>query len=84
MCIRDRYVAELEANDADAIENARVFVRDVMEDESNDMVEVRDYLRMRNFLHNHENEFEFSSTTFQALAQERDRRVSLRVAKVVA
>ena len=55
-----------------------------MEDESNDMVEVRDYLRMRNFLHNHENEFEFSSTTFQALAQERDRRVSLRVAKVVA
>ena len=81
---RIQYVAELEADDADAIENARVFVRDVMEDESNDMVEVRDYLRMRNFLHNHENEFEFSSTTFQALAQERDRRVSLRVAKVVA
>ena len=52
---RTQYVAELETDDADSIERARAFAQEVMEDESEDAVEVRDYLRMRNFLRRHEN-----------------------------
>ncbi|MEC4271663.1 helix-turn-helix domain-containing protein [Adlercreutzia sp. R25] len=81
---RTQYMAELEADDADAIERARAFAQEVMEDESEDAVEVRDYLRMRNFLRNHENEFEFSRTAFADLTQERGKRVSLRTPEVVA
>ncbi len=80
---RVQYVAELEADNVDTIERARTFVQEVMEDDSDDAVEVRDYLRMRNFLRNHENEFEFSHATFASLARERTQRVSLRVSELV-
>lgn len=81
---RIQYVAELEANDTDAIERARAFAQEVMEDDSDDTVEVRDYLRMRNFLRNHGHELEFARTAFADLAQERVRRISLRIPEVVA
>lgn len=81
---RIQYVAELEADDADAIERARAFAQEVMEDESEDAVEVRDYLRMRNFLRRHENEFEFARSVFGDLVQERSRRASLRVPEAEA
>ena len=55
-----------------------------MEDESEDAVEVRDYLRMRNFLRRHENEFEFARSVFGDLVEERARRVSLRIPEVEA
>lgn len=64
-------MAELEADDADSIERARAFAQEVMEDESEDAVEVRDYLRMRNFLRRHENEFEFARSVFGDLVEER-------------
>lgn len=81
---RIQYMAELEADDADAIERARAFAQEVMEDESEDAVEVRDYLRMRNFLRRHENEFEFARSVFGDLVQERSRRASLRVPEAEA
>ena len=67
---RTQYVTELEADDADSIERARAFAQEVMEDESEDAVEVRDYLRMRNFLRRHENEFEFARSVFGDLVEE--------------
>lgn len=76
---RTQYVAELEADDADSIERARAFAQEVMEDESEDAVEVRDYLRMRNFLRRHENEFEFARSVFGDLVEERARRASQRI-----
>ena len=79
-----QYVAELEADDADSIERARAFAQEVMEDESEDAVEVRDYLRMRNFLRRHENEFEFARSVFGDLVEERARRVSLRIPETEA
>lgn len=81
---RVQYIAELEADNVEAIKRARTFVQEVIEDDSDDAVEVRDYLRMRNFLRNHENEFEFTRTAFADLAQERIQRISLRVPEVVA
>ena len=77
-------MAELGADDADSIERARAFAQEVMEDESEDAVEVRDYLRMRNFLRRHENEFEFARSVFGDLVEERARRVSLRIPEVEA
>ena len=81
---RTQYVAELEADDADSIERARAFAQEVMEDESEDAVEVRDYLRMRNFLRRHENEFEFARSVFGDLVEERARRASLRIPETEA
>ena len=68
---RTQYVAELEADDADSIERARA-------------LEVRDYLRMRNFLRRHENEFEFARSVFGDLVEERARRASLRIPETEA
>ena len=81
---RTQYVAELETDDADSIERARAFAQEVMEDESEDAVEVRDYLRMRNFLRRHENEFEFARSVFGDLVEERARRASLRIPETEA
>ena len=81
---RTQYVTELEADDADSIERARAFAQEVMEDESEDAVEVRDYLRMRNFLRRHENEFEFARSVFGDLVEERARRASLRIPETEA
>ena len=79
---RTQYVTELEADDADSIERARAFAQEVMEDESEDAVEVRDYLR--NFLRRHENEFEFARSVFGDLVEERARRASLRIPETEA
>ena len=48
------------------------------------VAEVRDYLRMRNFLRRHENEFEFARSVFGDLVEERARRVSLRIPETEA
>ena len=48
------------------------------------VAEVRDYLRMRNFLRRHENEFEFARSVFGDLVEERVRRASLRIPETEA
>lgn len=79
---RTQYVAELDAEDGELIERARAFVKAVLDDDGDDEVEVRDFLRMRNYLRNHENEYEFSSLDFPTLQETREGYRSLRAAEL--
>lgn len=81
---RTQYVAELDAADGDLIEQARAFVKAVLDDNGGDEVEVRDFLRMRNFMRNHENEYEFASLDFPTLRETRESHRSLREAQLTA
>jgi len=79
-----QYIAEVDVNDAAAIERARAFAQEVMDDASADGVEVRDYLRMRNFTRNHRNACAFCHLDWGDLEQKRAQRLSLQKGELTA